>query len=121
VLTVAQVFELADAMRYPRLRALVLVTAFATLRWGEVTALRRRDIAADGSWVRLSFAHTGVVGRGIVVGPPKSRARVRTVSIPEAIRSDRSVTSRPTSGRPRMHWCSPARRAARCVGRTSTT
>ena len=54
VLTVAQVFELADAMRYPRLRALVLVTAFATLRWGEVTALRRCDIAADGSWVRVA-------------------------------------------------------------------
>ncbi|MDN5920361.1 MAG: site-specific integrase [Pseudonocardia sp.] len=88
VLTVAQVFELADAMRYRRLRALILVTAFATLRWGEVTALRRCDVAADGSWVRVSFAHTEVVGRGIVVGPPKSRAGVRTVNVPEAIRPD---------------------------------
>ena len=31
VLTVAQVFELADAMRYRRLRALILVSAFTTL------------------------------------------------------------------------------------------
>lgn len=88
VLTVAQVFELADAMRYRRLRALILVTAFTTLRWGEVTALRRCDVAADGSWVRVSFAHTEVVGRGIVVGPPKSRAGVRTVSVPAAIRPE---------------------------------
>jgi integrase len=47
VLTVAQVFELADAMRFPRFGALILLIAFATLRWGEVTALRRRDIAPD--------------------------------------------------------------------------
>ncbi len=88
VLTVAQVFELADAMRYRRLRALVLVAAFATLRWSEATALRRCDVAADGSWVRVSVAHTEVVGRGIVVGPPKSRAGVRTVAIPAAIRPE---------------------------------
>ena len=74
MLTVQQVFELADAMRYPQHRAMILVAAFAALRWGEVTALRRCDLASDGSWVRVSFAHTEVVGRGIVVGPPKSRA-----------------------------------------------
>lgn len=85
VLTVAQVFTLANAMRYRRLRAMILVAAFATLRWGEVTALRRCDVAPDGSWVRVSFAHTEVVGRGIVVGPPKSRAGVRTIAIPTAI------------------------------------
>jgi len=88
VLTVQQVFELADAMRYPQHRAMILVAAFATLRWGEVTALRRCDLASDGSWVRISFAHTEVVGRGIVVGPPKSRAGVRTVAIPRAIRAE---------------------------------
>ncbi|MDQ2709631.1 MAG: hypothetical protein M3Z25_19280 [Actinomycetota bacterium] len=44
----AQVYQLADAMRFSRFRALILVTAFATLRWGEVTALRRCDIAPDG-------------------------------------------------------------------------
>lgn len=88
VLTVAQVFALADAMRYRRLRVMILVTAFATLRWGEVSALRRRDVAPDGSWLRVTVAHTEVTGRGIVVGPPKSRAGVRTVTIPEAIRPE---------------------------------
>ncbi len=41
---------------------LILLTAFASLRWGEVTALRRRDIAEDGSWVRIAVAFTEVRG-----------------------------------------------------------
>lgn len=88
VATVDQVFELARNMPGERFRVLILVTAFCTLRWGEVTALRRCDIAADGSWIRVSFAHTDVAGRGIVVGPPKSRAGVRTVAVPMAIRAE---------------------------------
>jgi integrase len=88
VLTVRQVFQLADAMRFERLRALILVAAFGALRWGEATALRRCDIAADGSWVRVAVAHTEVAGRGIVVGPPKSRAGVRTIMIPPVIRPE---------------------------------
>jgi integrase len=87
-LTVAQVFALADLMPDPRYRLLVLVTAFCSLRWGEVSALRRCDVADDGSWVRVTVAHTEVAGRGIVVGPPKSRAGIRTIVVPEAIRAD---------------------------------
>ncbi|MGD9528896.1 site-specific integrase [Pseudonocardia sp.] len=87
-LTVAQVFALADRMPHPRYRVLVLLTAFCSLRWGEVSALRRCDIADDGSWVRVTVAHTEVAGRGIVVGPPKSRAGLRTIVVPEAIRAE---------------------------------
>ena len=80
-------FDLAG--RVPkRYRVLILLTAFTSLRWGEVSALRRCDVADDGSWVRVNFAPTEVVGRGIVVGPPKSRAGVRTVIVPKAIRAD---------------------------------
>lgn len=88
VLTVPQVFRLAGQMRYQRLRALILVAAFGALRWGEATALRRQDIAEDGSWVRVAVAHTEVTGKGIVVGPPKSRAGVRTVTMPLAVRGE---------------------------------
>lgn len=88
VVTVAQVFELADAMPDRRFRGLILLAAFASLRWGEVTALRRQAIAEDASTVRIVLAHTEVVGRGIVVGPPKSRAGIRTVAVPTAIRPD---------------------------------
>src|SRR5215213_3601556 len=38
--------------------------------------------------VRVAVAHTEVAGRGIVVGPPKSRAGLRTVAVPSAIRPD---------------------------------
>ncbi len=88
VLTIAQVFDLADAIPDRRWRALIVLTAFASLRWGEVTALRRQDVASDGSSVRIAFAHTEVRGRGLVVGPPKSRAGVRTVAVPDAVRAD---------------------------------
>lgn len=87
-LTVAQVFDLADRMPLRRFRMLVLLTAFASLRWGEATALRRRDLAEDGSWVRVAVAYTEVAGRGLVLGPPKSRAGVRTIVVPAAIRAE---------------------------------
>jgi integrase len=71
-----------------RFRALVLLAAFASLRWGEVTALRRVDVAEDASWVRVSRAFVEVAGKGIVAGPPKSRAGSRTVIVPEAVREE---------------------------------
>jgi Phage integrase, N-terminal SAM-like domain len=43
VLTVAEVYALADAVG-PRYRALVLLACFCGLRWGELAALRRCDI-----------------------------------------------------------------------------
>lgn len=86
ILTVDQVYELADGMRYPRFQSLILVTVFCSLRWGEVTALRRQDIESDGSALHVRVAHVEVRGQGIVVSPPKSRAGVRSVAIPSAIR-----------------------------------
>lgn len=47
---------LADAMRDRRFRAMVLVTTFASLRWGEVTALRRADLDLDAGTVRVRAA-----------------------------------------------------------------
>lgn len=86
-LTVGQVFQLADKMP-ARFRALVLLTAFTSLRWGEVTALRRCDVAADASWVRVSRQFVEVRGQGLVEGPPKSRAGVREVIVPAAVRQE---------------------------------
>jgi integrase len=75
-------------MANSRYRAFVLLAAFATLRWGEITALRRRDIAADASSVHVAGPFVDLPGRGLVYGPPKSRAGLRTVAIPEAIRPE---------------------------------
>jgi integrase len=87
VLTIAEVFDLAGRMP-TRFRALVLLAAFGSLRWGEVTALRRCDVAPDASWVRVSRALVEVPGKGLIVGPPKSRAGVRELILPTAIRPD---------------------------------
>ncbi|NUS44434.1 MAG: site-specific integrase [Mycobacteriaceae bacterium] len=87
VLTVQQVFAIAEAMP-PRYRIVPLLTAFTSLRWGEVSALQRADIADDASVVRVSKAFSEVKGQGLVVGPPKSRAGRRVVAIPADLRQE---------------------------------
>ncbi len=81
-LSVPQVFQLADLMPHKRYRALILTTTFACLRWGEVTALRRSDVDLAAGTVRVERAYGEQRGRGLVLGPPKSRAAVRIVSMP---------------------------------------
>ncbi|MGK5737615.1 tyrosine-type recombinase/integrase [Micromonospora sp. URMC 103] len=69
----------------PRYRALVLVTTFGCLRWGEVAALQRQDIDTAAGTIRVRQAYTELRGVGLVLGPPKSRAGRRTVSLPPAV------------------------------------
>lgn len=84
VLTMAQVFVLADAMP-AGLGALIILTTFGCLRWGEVTALQRRDLDLVAGTVRVRHAYGEETGKGMVLGPPKSRAGLRTVSLPAII------------------------------------
>jgi integrase len=84
VLTMAQVFVLADAMP-DGFGALIILTTFGCLRWGEVTALQRRDLDLVSGTVRIRHAYGEQVGVGMVLGPPKSRAGLRTVSLPPII------------------------------------
>ncbi len=84
VLTMVQVFALAKLLP-EQFQAMVLVTTFACLRWGEVTALTRADIDLKARTVRVVNAYGEVEGSGLELGPTKSRAGRRTVSIPEAI------------------------------------
>ncbi|MCT9931815.1 site-specific integrase [Planotetraspora sp. A-T 1434] len=85
ILTVAQVFELADRMADRRFRALILLTTFASLRWGEVIGLRRSDIDIEARTVRVREQLIELDGGDMVLAPPKSRAGKRIVSIPSAI------------------------------------
>lgn len=86
MLTLGQVVTLADQMP-DRYRALVLVTTFACLRWGEVAALERQDIDTNAGTVRIRQSYTEIRGKRMVLGPPKSRAGRRTVSVPPVILS----------------------------------
>jgi integrase len=75
----------ADYRHDHRYRALVLLATFASLRWGEVTALRRSDIDLDAGAVRVRAAYIERSTGEILLGPPKSRAGRRVVGIPQAI------------------------------------
>ena len=83
-LSLAQVNRLMQTMP-ARYRVMILLTAMASLRFGEITALQRRDIDLDAAEVRIRQQYLEVRGEGLTLGPPKSRAGVRTVSIPVAL------------------------------------
>ena len=83
-LTVNQVFDLTAKVP-ERYRALILLATFGCLRWGEVAALQRRDVDAVVGTVRVREAFTEQPGKGMVLGPTKSRAGKRVVAIPAVI------------------------------------
>lgn len=84
VLTVAQVYALADAIG-PRYRALILLATFASLRWAELAALTPDDIDLDACTVRVTRQINYPPGGGHSFGPPKSRAGRRVVPFPDLI------------------------------------
>jgi integrase len=86
VLTVAQVYALADAVGL-RYSALILLAAFTSLRWAELVALTPADIDLDARTVRVT-RQLNYHEKGCTFGPPKSRAGVRTVPFPELIVPD---------------------------------
>jgi integrase len=87
VLTVAQVYALADAVG-PRYRALVLIACFCGLRWGELAGLQRRDIDCNRRTIRVARQLCEVAGRPPFLAPPKTDAGKRLVAIPSVILSD---------------------------------
>ncbi|UYP19767.1 tyrosine-type recombinase/integrase [Rhodococcus sp. Z13] len=85
LLSISELDSLAFAMP-ERLRLLVKLAAWCGLRRGELLELRRGDVAEDGSVVRIRRAVV-FVDRKPVVGPPKSDAGVRDVTVPPHIRT----------------------------------
>lgn len=79
--SVEMVRAIADAAG-GRYRALVLTAAFSGLRSGELAALERRHVDLVHRTVSVQRQAQTVVGRGRVLGPPKSAAGARTIAIP---------------------------------------
>jgi integrase len=77
----------ADCHHDQRFRALVLLATFASLRWGEATALSRCDLDLQAGTVRVraAFTQRRSYSSAIILGPPKSRAGRRVVGIPKSI------------------------------------
>ncbi len=76
----------ADYNRDLRYRGLVLLATFASLRWGEAIALRRCDVDLRAGTIRVRASVAERSTGEIVLGPPKSKAGMRVVGIPRAIR-----------------------------------
>lgn len=82
VATVAEVFALADKVT-PTYRVFVLTAALASLRWGELLGLRRRDIDLDGGLIHVRQAVTERGGQVTVALPKNERTRI--VAIPTVL------------------------------------
>jgi integrase len=80
VATVAQVAALAEAID-PRFRALVLVTAYAGLRWGELVGLRVKRVDLLHGRITVAEQATELDGH-FTWGPPKTEAGRRMVTLP---------------------------------------
>jgi integrase len=63
----------------------VLLSTFASLRWGEATALRRCDLDLDARAVRVRAVYVERSTGEMLLGPPKSKAGRRVVGVPDAI------------------------------------
>jgi integrase len=64
---------------------MVLLAALTSLRWGELTALRRHDIDLETATVSVRRQHVELDTGKIVTTAPKSAAGIRTVAIPAAV------------------------------------
>jgi integrase len=87
LLTITDVYALADAVN-ARYRLLILLACFCGLRWGELAALRRRDIDPDAATLRVSRQLTEASGQPLTFALPKSDAGKRVVIIPRIILPD---------------------------------
>ena len=63
----------------------MLLATFASLRWGEATALRRCDLDLTAATVRVRAAYVERSTGEMLIGPPKSKAGRRVVGIPAVI------------------------------------
>jgi integrase len=83
IATVDQGVAIADRVPH-RYRALVLVAAFGGLRWVELVGLRRRRVDLEAGTATVAEQLLEVNG-AFSLGPPKSAAGHRTVTLPAAV------------------------------------
>lgn len=97
ILTPGQVEELADAID-PRYSALVTVAAYSGLRIGELAALRWSRVDPMRRTLRVAEAASETAGR-VDLGPPKTRAAIRTVTLPRWVAARLEAHARDHTGR----------------------
>src|SRR5579871_402826 len=81
IISLPVVFAIAKAVPV-RYRALILLTTFADLRWGELAGLRRENIDLDACEIRIVETLAELDKGGLRPETPKSRAGKRTIAFP---------------------------------------
>ena len=98
--------ELLDQVP-PRYRALVLLATFASLRFGELAALRRSELDLDSCTVRIVTSTAETDDGRLIDHDPKSQAGRRTVAFPQEIAPELrwhvERFAEPGRGRPGVH------------------
>ena len=107
-----QVRQLAAAVP-ARYSAMVMVAAIASLRYGEIIALHRRDVDLTAATIQVRQQYQEVRGQGLVLGPPKSRAGRRTLVIPSGARCHAALAPRRVRTGP--YGRAPVHRSDRCA------
>ncbi|MFI6797171.1 tyrosine-type recombinase/integrase [Streptosporangium canum] len=87
MLTVSEVFALAGVVPR-RVRALVFLATFGSTRWGEIAALRHRNLDLTARTVKIEASVSEMRTGELVTGRPKSDAGARVVTLPEIIVGD---------------------------------
>jgi integrase len=86
IATEVEIDLIADAIR-PEWRMMVLLAAWCSLRFGELAELRRSDVDLELGLLHVDRAVTRG-DHGLVSGPPKSEAGVRSVAVPPELVGD---------------------------------
>ncbi len=85
--TLDQVFAIAKAIQ-PRYRLLILLAAFAQLRFGELVALRRSSIDMTTMELRVRRATAEMEDGTQIDDDPKSEAGKRRIGLPKGLKGD---------------------------------
>jgi integrase len=87
VLGVEDIEKLAGAVP-ERSRALVLLAGYGGLRWGEATGLAPTDVDLEACTVTVRRALSEHLDGTLTLGPPKTSAGYRTVTLPASVSSE---------------------------------
>jgi integrase len=86
IIDITQLLVLAEAVPLQYALA-VFIAGICGLRSGEVFGLRRKDIDLIAKTITVQQAIVSVPGKGTIIGPPKTKSSVRTISYPEFLHS----------------------------------
>jgi len=86
IIDITQLLVLAETVPLQYALA-VFIAGICGLRSGEVFGLRRKDIDLEAKTITVQQAIVTVPGKGTIIGPPKTKSSVRTISYPDFLQS----------------------------------